>query len=388
MLNKNILDFFKVIKKKIRSHTTLHKPLIDKDDYNHVNLSLKKGEVSTYGANTELFEKKLANFLGVKNVIATINGTCALHAILSYLNFNKSDEILVQTLTFVATVNPILYVGANPHFIDSSESSLAADPNKLEEYLNSNKFKKKGGHLINIATKRKIRALLITHIYGYPAEIIKLKKVAKKFNLILIEDAAETIGTKVNNKKLGTFGDYSFISFNGNKTITTGAGGAIICRKNINYKKLKHIVTTSKNKNSIIPDHDKLGFNYRMPSLNASLGLSQLKKINKILSAKLKIFEMYTVIVEKFNQEFKVYLSKNPKSQNNHWIVLLICKNIKIRNTLLYYAKKNKIQIKAVWKPMHKLQFLKKYPKMNLDVANTLSNKIICLPSSPHILLR
>jgi len=143
MKNKNIEDFFRVVKKKIKSHTALHKPIIDKSDKDSINMSLAKEEVSTYGRNTELFEKKLSKYMGTKNIVSTINGTSALHVILSYLKLNNFDEILVQSLTFVATVNPILYVGASPHFIDSSLSSLAADPNKLDEYLNSKLFKKK-----------------------------------------------------------------------------------------------------------------------------------------------------------------------------------------------------------------------------------------------------
>jgi perosamine synthetase len=388
MKNKNIEDFFKVIKKKIKSHLVLHKPLIDKSDKDSINLSLKKGEVSTYGKNTELFEKKLSIFMGTNNVVSTINGTCALHAILSYLKFNNSDEILVQSLTFVATVNPILYVGASPHFIDSCFRSLAADPNKLDTYLNSKIFKKKNNYLFNVKTKKRVRALLITHIYGYPAEIIKLKKIAKKYNLILIEDAAETVGTVLNNKKIGTHGDFSFLSFNGNKTITTGAGGAIICKKKNDYKKIKHSITTSKIKNTLIPDHDSMGFNYRMPSLNASLGLAQLKKINKILKAKLSVFNMYTSSYSKLEKDFKIYFSSNPEKFNNNWIVLIICKNKKIRDIFLKFSKKYKVPIKPIWKPMHKLKYLKHFPKMNLKIANLLSDTVICLPSSPHIKLK
>ena len=388
MADKNISNFLKKIKKKIKSHNVLHKPLIDIKDLKSVNSTLKKGEVSTYGNSTELFEKKLSNFLGTKNVISTINGTCALHAILSYIKFNKFDEILVQSLTFVGTINPILYVGSTPHFIDSCSSSLAADPDKLEIYLKSSLFKKKKGILFNTRTKKRVKALLITHIYGYPANITKLKKIAKKFNLILIEDAAETIGTVIGNKKVGTHGDFSFLSFNGNKTITTGSGGAIICKNKDDYKKINHIITTSKIKKSLIPDHDSMGFNYRMPSLNASLGISQLKKIKEILKAKLKVFKMYTSMIDNQNVQFKIYLSPNLKKFNNNWIVLVVCKNKKIRDIFLKLSIKYKIQIKPIWKPMHKLNYLKNFPKMNLSTANLLADTVLCLPSSPHIKLK
>ena len=204
----------------------------------------------------------------------------------------------------------------------------------------------------------------------------------------MIEDAAETIGTVLNNKKIGTHGDFSFLSFNGNKTITTGAGGAIICKKKIDYKKIKHMITTSKVKNVIIPDHDSMGFNYRMPSLNASLGLSQLKKINKILKAKLSVFRMYTSSLSKFDKDFSIYSSRNPEKFNNNWIVLIICKDRKIRDIFLKFSKKYKVPIKPIWKPMHKVKYLKYFPKMNLEITNMLSDRVLCLPSSPHIRLK
>lgn len=385
MYNQQISKFCKIIKHNIEHYNHLHRPSLDNKDYINIKETINKGEVSTYGKNTEKFERKLSDYFNVKNIISTINGTSSLHAILSYLEVSHKDEVLVQTLTFVATINPILYLGATPHFIDSCPISLAADPDKLENYLSSKKFVKKADFIFNAITGKRIKILIVTHIYGYPANIVKLKKIAKKNNLILIEDAAETIGTTVNNKKLGTFGDFSFLSFNGNKTITTGAGGAIICKKKNDYKKIKHLITTSKVSNKLIPTHDSMGFNYRMPSLNASLGLSQLYKLDKILKSKLKTFEKYVLISEKFKKLFKIYISGNDKKLNNHWIVLMICRNKKIRNNFLKFSKKYKIQTRPIWKPMHKLKFLKFCPKMNLKVANDLSDKILCLPSSPNL---
>ena len=384
MPNESISEFCKKLKKKIKFHNYLHKPYLDNKDFYYIKKTLKKGEVSTYGKNTEIFEKKLSKYLGVPYVVSTVDGTTSLHAILSHLNLGIDDEILVQSLTFVGTVNPILYVGASPHFVESCPKTLAADPLKLEYYLKSDCFIKKGKNLFNKKTNKKIKALIITHIYGYPADIVKLKKIAKKFNLTLIEDAAETIGTSFKNKKIGTFGDFSFLSFNGNKTITTGAGGAIICKKKFDYKRIKHAITTSKIKKSIVPDHDSMGFNYRMPSLNASLGLSQLKKLNKILKAKLKVFEIYVSISKNFSEYFNVYFSNNPKKENNHWMVIIVCKNKIIRNNFLKITKKYEIVTKPIWKPMHKLKYLSHFPKMKLKIVNTLADHVICLPSSPH----
>lgn len=385
MQNKLISTFCKELKKNFKNYNYLHKPFLDKKDYLKIKNTLDRNEVSTYGKNTKIFEKKLSNYLKTNYLISTVNGTSSLHAILNHLNVGSDDEVLVQSLTFVATVNPILYLGSNPHFIESCPISLAADPIKLENYLNSKKFFKKKNNIYNKQTKKRIRVLIITHIYGYPAELNKLKLIAKKFNLVLIEDAAETIGSSYKNKKLGTFGDFSFLSFNGNKTITTGAGGAIICKNKRDFIKIKHTITTSKLNNSILPNHDSMGFNYRMPSLNASLGLSQLQKISKILKAKNKIYKTYSLITKKFNDYFTVYKNDSKKNYNNNWIILLICKNKIIRNNLLRISKKHKINTRAIWKPMHKLKFLNKYPKMNLKVVNNLADRIICLPSTPNL---
>lgn len=381
---KEIQEFCKKIKSNFNQYKILHRPLIGKKDFNQIKKTLSKSEVSTYGKNTEIFERKLSKYFKSPYIVSTINGTSSLHAILSYLKIDTSHEVLVQSLTFVGTINPILYVGASPHFIESCEKTLAADPIKLEDYLNSNQFIKRNKILYNKKTKKKITTLIITHIYGYPADIDKIKNVAKKFNLILIEDAAETIGTTYKKKKLGTFGDFSIISFNGNKTITTGAGGAIICKRKTDFKKIKHIITTSKNKNNIIPDHTEIGFNYRMPSLNASLGISQLSKLNSILKSKRNVYNTYIKLAKNSKRFFNIYLSINDKKNNNFWIVLIICKNRKIRDIVLKEAIKFNIAIKPIWKPMHKLSFLKKYPKMKLEIVNSLSTRVLCLPSSPN----
>ena len=227
ILKKNLLN----LKKKIKFPNDLHKPSIDKNDLIFLKQTIQKSEVSTYGRYSKQFETKIGSYLNTKNVISTVNGTSALEIILSYLNINNDHEILVQSFTFVASVNPIIHAGASPHFIDISKETLGADPEKLDKYLSSSKFKKKNGYLINKITNKRLKAIIITHSYGYPANIEKIFKIAKKFKLVLIEDAAETLGTKYKDKKLGTYGDFSILSFNGNKTITTGGGGIIISKK-------------------------------------------------------------------------------------------------------------------------------------------------------------
>ncbi|MDA9814660.1 DegT/DnrJ/EryC1/StrS family aminotransferase [Candidatus Pelagibacter sp.] len=381
--NEKIFKSLKNLKKYVKNYNFLHKPLIEKKDLKFLTQSIKLSEVSTYGRFTNLFEKKIGKYLKSNNIVSTVNGTSALQSILSYLKVNSEHEVLVQSFTFVATVNPIIHLGAYPHFIDVSQKTLGADPEKLDNYLSSKKFKFKNGQLINNITKKIIKVIIITHSYGYSAEINKLVQVAKKYKLTLIEDAAETIGSQYRKKKLGTFGDFSILSFNGNKTITTGAGGLVITKKKKDLLKIKHIITTSKviKNNKVI--YDEPGFNYRMPSLNAALGLTQIEKLNKILKYKKKLFLFYKNHFKNFN-DLKIFNNFDKNSVNNFWILLLILDTKKIsKQKFLQNSRKLRIDLKEVWTPLHKMNYLKKFQKMNLDNSNIIHSKTLCLPSSP-----
>ena len=381
--NEKIFKSLKNLKKYVKNYNFLNKPLIEKKDLKFLTQSIKLSEVSTYGRFTNLFEKKIGKYLKSNNIVSTVNGTSALQSILSYLKVNSEHEVLVQSFTFVATVNPIIHLGAYPHFIDVSQKTLGADPEKLDNYLSSKKFKFKNGQLINNITKKIIKVIIITHSYGYSAEINKLVQVAKKYKLTLIEDAAETIGSQYRKKKLGTFGDFSILSFNGNKTITTGAGGLVITKKKKDLLKIKHIITTSKviKNNKVI--YDEPGFNYRMPSLNAALGLTQIEKLNKILKYKKKLFLFYKNHFKNFN-DLKIFNNFDKNSVNNFWILLLILDTKKIsKQKFLQNSRKLRIDLKEVWTPLHKMNYLKKFQKMNLDNSNIIHSKTLCLPSSP-----
>lgn len=379
LLKKNLLK----VKKKIKSPNDLHKPLINKNDLLFLKKTIQKSEVSTYGRYSRQFETRVGNYLDTKNIVSTVNATSALQVILSYLNITPEHEILVQSFTFVATVNPIIHAGASPHFIDISRETLGADPEKLDKYLSSKKFKKKNGKLINKINNKTIKAMIITHSYGYPADIQKLVKIAKKFKLILIEDAAETLGTRYKKKKLGTYGDFSIISFNGNKTITTGGGGIIITKKKKDILKIKHLITTSKKIIGKDTYYDSPGYNFRMPSLNAALGLSQFKKLKKILLLKKKLFFLYKNHFE-FIPSLKIYNGFNKECHNNFWILLLIIEPNKInKKNILKLSKNINLSLKQVWKPLHTMSYLKNYQKMNLKNSNYIFENTLCLPSSP-----
>ena len=238
---------------------------------------------------------------------------------------------------------------------------------------------KKGNYYYNKNTNRKITAIIPVHVFGHPVNIEKLKKIVKKFRLKVVEDAAESLGSLYKNRHVGTFGDFGVLSFNGNKIITTGSGGAILTNNYHLFKKALHISSTSKLKKSWEFIHDKTGYNYRLASLNASLGLAQLKKIKKILSYKRKLNKEYKKIF-KYNYNFKI-LSEPENCKSNYWLQTLIFNKKQNLNKILKYANNNKIQFRPVWRLMHRLIFLKKYPKMNLNNSISFESRIISLPS-------
>ena len=288
-MKKKILQKISTIKKKFGDKKIyLHEPSIHMDDIKSVVKALSDNEVSTYGKYTEIFEKKISNVVKNKNIISTINGTSALHLALKMMNVNENTEVLVPSLTYVSTVNAIIYNQADPHFIDINPENLSADIIKLDNYLGKITLKR-NNKIFNKKTKKEIKFLLLVHLNGLCCNMDLLVKVLKKYNIKLIEDAAEAFGSFYKNKHLGTFGEVGIFSFNGNKVLTTGGGGAIVFKNKKLFKKGLNYATNCKTLRKGEIDYDDVGYNYRMPSINASLGISQINKLNKFKEKKKKI---------------------------------------------------------------------------------------------------
>ena len=386
---KNILqkEILEIIKKNfnLKNKFYLHEPNFRKDDEKNIIHCLKTGFVSTSGKYTRLLEKKLQLYTKSKYVIGTINGTSAIHTLLKILNIQENDEVLVPSLTFVATANSIIYCKAIPNFVDVTSYNFGVDPDKLDIYLKKNCIIK-NKKCFNKKTKRYIKALICVHIFGHACSIEKLKLICKKYNLDLIEDAAEGIGSYYKNKHLGTFANYGVISFNGNKTITTGGGGAILLSKKNDYLKALKMVMVNKEKHPYEYYYKSIGFNYRMPSINAALGISQLNNINKLINHKRKNFKFYNKI---FKQNKEVKILQEPKNcKSNYWLNTLILnnKNKKCKNKIIKLLAKNNFYSRPLWYPVHKLPYFKKCPKDNLSVTNDLYSRSINLPSSSNLL--
>ena len=359
----------------------LHEPYFCGNEWNYVKKTLDENYVSSIGSFVNKFEDQIKKFTKSKYVIPVVNGTEALHLSLVACGVKSNDEVLLPTITFVGTANSIIYSGAIPHFIDSEFETLGIDPLKLEKYLKKITIKK-GKFYFNKKTKRRIKAIMPVHVFGNICKIDKILKIAKKYKLVVIEDAAEALGSFFKNKHAGTFGLVGCFSFNGNKILTTGGGGAIITNSKLLAKKIKHLSTTAKINHRWEYIHDAIGYNFRMPNINAALGSAQIENLNKFLISKRKLFLKYCKDFSKVND---VRLIKNPEfSKSNNWLNTIFIKNssIKKRNKVLSLGQKNRIFLRPVWKPLHTLKHLNKMPKMNLDAAKKIYESCINLPSS------
>jgi perosamine synthetase len=375
-------DIIKSIKNVVgQQKHHLHEPLFFGNEIKYLKKTIITNLVSSVGPFVKKFEDQITKFTKSKYTISAVNGTEALHLSLVACGVKYNDEVLVPTITFVGTANAIVYSGAIPHFVDSEIETLGIDPLKLEKYLKKITIKK-GKFYFNKKTKRKIKAIMPVHVFGNICQIDKILKIAKKYNLLVIEDAAEALGSFFKNKHAGTFGLVGCFSFNGNKIMTTGGGGAIITNNKLLAKKIKHLSTTAKINHRWEYIHDAVGYNFRMPNLNAALGSAQIENLNKFLRSKRKLFLRYCKEFLKVNN---VTLIKNPEfSKSNNWLNTIFIKNssIKKRNKVLSLAQKNQIFLRPVWKPLHTLKHLNKMPRMNLDAATKIYESCINLPSS------
>ena len=365
----------------------LHEPLFFGKEMNYLKNTIKQNLVSSTGEYVNKFEKKIKDYTKAKFAIAVVNGTQAIYISLKACGVKKDEEVLVPALTFVGTVNAISYLGAKPHFVDSQIKNFGIDCSKLENYLNKiAKFR--GDKCINKLTGKVIKAIIPVHVFGHPCNIQSIIKIAKKFNLIVVEDAAEALGSFYKQKHLGTFGDTGCISFNGNKIITTGGGGMVITNKKILAKKIKHLTTTAKLKHKWEYIHDEVGYNFRMPNLNAALGLAQFEKIHIFLKAKRTLFKKY---FNAFNKIKDISLYKEPNNANsNYWLQTLILdkNNANLKNKILKELHRKLIYARPVWRLISEHKPYKKNQKMNLSGAKEIYSKIINLPSSQSLVLK
>lgn len=382
-MNKQWREFAEKIKRLYgRDFVALHEPTFNEKEIEYVTDCIKTGWVSSVGSYVTRFEEDLAKFVGVKRAVAVVNGTAALHIALKVAGVKADDEVLMPSLTFIATANAVSYLQAIPHFIDVNMETLGVDPFKLEKYLEG-MAELRNGELYNKQTNRRIKALVPMHTFGHPCMMAELVTLCDQYKLILVEDAAESLGSYYKGKHTGSFGKISAISFNGNKIITTGGGGAILTDDEALADYAKHLTTTAKVSHRWEFIHDEIGFNYRMPNINAALGVAQIKKIDTFLSKKRNLTKIYQ---ELLSEKTGVELFVEPNfSKSNYWLqTLILDESLHIRDTVLQILNEEGIMARPIWTPIDELQMYKTCPKSDLSNTKKLKNKIINIASSSN----
>jgi perosamine synthetase len=362
----------------------LHEPSFEGNEWLYLKECLDSTFVSSVGKFVDRFEDELATYTGAKYAISVVNGTAALQIALRLAGVQANDEVLVPALTFVATVNAITYCNAIPHFVDSEEGTLGIDTSKLRDYLQRN-TSQQSGKCVNNLSGRIVRALVPMHTFGHPSDIDGLLSIANDFNIVLVEDAAESLGSFYHGQHTGTFGLFGTLSFNGNKTITTGGGGAILTNNEALARHAKHLTTTAKIPHAWEFRHDEIGYNYRMPNINAALGCAQLEKLSDKLASKRELFKRYQ---SAFAQVEGVSLFSEPESsQSNYWLQTLVLDGSESENRDLILESTNNtgIMTRPAWELMNDLEPFKGFPSMDLSTAKSLSERIINIPSSPGL---
>ena len=365
--------------------TALHEPEFDGNEWNYVKECIDTNFVSSAGKYVDRFERELEAYTGARHAIAVSNGTSALHISLLLAGVGPGDEVLVPALTFVATANAVIYCGAEPHFVDSELDSLGIDPEKLRSYLESTTTLI-AGQCRNRVSGKVIRAMVPMHTFGHPSKIRELLDLCMEFSITMVEDAAESLGSFYSNKHTGTFGLLGTLSFNGNKTITTGGGGAILTDDSNLARKAKHLTTTAKVPHKWRYIHDEVGYNYRLPNLNAALGCAQLENIESKISRKRALSELYQ---EKFNNLNGVSLIREPIGcRSNYWLqaILLNPQFISSRDQILERTNEIGISTRPAWDLLTTLKPYKDFPSMDMAQADELAKRVINLPSSPQLI--
>ncbi|EKD71478.1 MAG: hypothetical protein ACD_46C00181G0043 [uncultured bacterium] len=359
----------------------LHEPYFDGNEWEYVKECLDTGWVSSVGKFVDRFEQDLANFTGAKYAVATVNGTAALHICYLLAGVKTGNEVLIPTLSFVATANALSYCGAIPHFIEAEDKFLGIDVNLLDQYLNDI-TEIKNNVCINKLTGRHIQALCVMHTLGHPVDLDRIVELCKKYHLTLIEDAAEALGSYYKGIHVGHRGLVGALSFNGNKIITTGGGGAILTNDANIAKQAKHMTTTAKLPHPWLFEHDKVGYNYRLPNINAALGCAQLEQLPKFLNTKRLLAKKYKNIF--LNLQGLRFIQEPDYAKSNYWLnALLLDSSFEdSRDSLLELLNKSNVMSRPIWNLLHTLPMYKDSPRMTLSVAEALHKRLIKIPSS------
>lgn len=356
----------------------LHRPVFEGNERRYLVDCVDSNFVSSVGSRVSEFEKQIADFTGSAFAVATVNGTAALHAAMVVADVRPGDEVLTQALTFVATCNAINYMRARPVFIDVDHSTMGMSPNALRRWLELNTLRD-SGYAINKSSGARLSACIPMHTFGMPCRISEISEICEEFGICLIEDAAESLGSTVGGQHTGTFGRLAAISFNGNKIITTGGGGMIITNDEALAHRARHLTTTAKRAHPFEFFHDQIGFNYRMPNLNAALGSAQIEKLPIMIEIKTEIAAVYRDFCNSNGLNFMDAISG---TQSNHWLNAILLRDRIERDAFLETSNAAGVMTRPIWRLMNELPMFTDCEHDGLKMSKFLVDRIVNLPSS------
>jgi perosamine synthetase len=356
----------------------LHRPVFEGNERQYLIDCIDSNFVSSVGARVTEFEEKIAEFTGSKHAVATVNGTAALHVAIELAGVKPGDEVISQALTFIATCNAISYTGAKPLFIDVDVDTMGLSPAALKRFLEEN-AEKREGETFNKSSGSRISACVPMHTFGFPCRIAEIAEICADWNIALIEDAAESLGSYVRKRHTGTFASMATLSFNGNKVITTGGGGMIITDDSELAKQAKHITTTAKVPHPYEFIHDEIGYNYRMPNLNAALGCAQMECLDQILTAKAQLADQWSVFL---NRNGYNLFKETGGNKANNWLNAIILDSREDRDEFLKVTNDNNVMTRPIWTLMSKLPMFKNCQTDGLVNSLWLEDRVVNIPSS------
>ena len=362
----------------------LHEPIFSGNERMYLEECIDSGYVSSVGAFVTRFEDELARFVGAPHAVAVVNGTSALHLALVGVGVRPGDEVIVPALSFVATASAVVLAGATPHFVDVSAETWGISPERLRDYLSSS-LVREDGKWINPESGRPVTAVVPMHTLGFPLDGEGLAEVTSEFGLFFIEDAAEALGSSFRGTPSGLAGQAGVFSFNGNKTITTGGGGAIVTRDRELAHRLRHLSTTAKVGHRYEFDHDEVGYNYRMPNINAALGVAQLEQLPELLLRQRALHNRYEAAFDGLGLGAKA--TERPGATSNYWLQAFILDAglAGRRDNILNACIEEQLTVRPLWKPLNRLTPYRSSPSAQTPVTDDLYARVVCLPSSPAL---
>lgn len=378
--HQHIIDFIRNLY-QTTEYIPLHEPKFVGNEKAYVMDCIDSTFVSSVGKYVDRFEHEMAKYTGARYAVATVNGTAALHIALKLAGVNQGDEVVTQSLSFVATCNAISYCGAQPVFVDVDRDTLGLSPESLNAFLSANTTKTTDG-CINKSTGRKISAVVPMHTFGLPCRIDAIAGICEKFGIPLIEDAAESLGSYYQGRHTGTFGKLAAFSFNGNKTITTGGGGMIITDDEALAKRAKHITTTAKKPHTYEFIHDEIGYNYRLPNINAALGCAQMESLPRLLESKRNIASAYAEFFAASNISF---VEESALARANYWLNALVLEDRQARDVFLKELNEAGVMSRPIWRLMNELPMFENCQSTELVNAKWLEERVVNIPSSARV---